>query len=269
MSQTLGNIWLIATTEIKRTIVTKKGLISLAAFSLVWLLLLLTVIYRAPVLIANGSSIGSMFGFGKVTSLLQWKTPELGAYWFISLYLFPLCTVVFAADQTASDKTRGTLKILTLHTSRTSLFFGRFTGLMLVQGLIIALTLLSAIVVAAVRDLTLLRDAPGQAGFIWINLMVVIAPYTALMALISLFAKSGMQAVNYAVILWILILLAIYLLSKYFPEAQLLKGIFPGAQVGELVQHYNWSALKTMIIPSVQTLVFLSAGLFFMHRIDL
>ena len=85
MPQTLSNICLLAATEIKRTLVTKKGLISLTAFTLVWLLLLLTVIYKAPELIASGSSIGSMLGFGKVTALLQWKVPELGAYWFISV----------------------------------------------------------------------------------------------------------------------------------------------------------------------------------------
>lgn len=269
MFQSISNIWLIAITEIKRTLITRKGLISLAAFALVWMLLLLTVIYRAPALIANGSAIGSMLGAGKITSLLNWKVEELGAYWFISLYLFPLCTVVFAADQTASDRTRGTLKILTLHTSRASLFFGRFTGLMLVQGLIIALTLLSTVVVAALREPALIADSINHAVFIWVNLMIVIAPYTALMALISLFAKSGMQAVNYAAILWILFLFAVYFLSSRFPEAQLLKSFFPGAQVSELVGHHDWTALKTVPIPAIQTIVFLAAGLFFMHRIDL
>lgn len=263
------NITLIAFTELKRTLITKKGLISLAAFSLVWLLLLSLLIRRAPTLIANGTAIGSMLGSEKILSLTNWKVPELGAYWFIALYLFPLCSVVFAADQTASDRARGTLKILTLHTTRTSLFFGRFAGLMLVQGAVIALTLLSTIIVAVIREPALFAESINEAGFIWLNLMIVIAPYTALMALISLFAKSGMQAVNYAAILWILFFFAVYWLSNKFPEAQLLKSIFPGTQVGELVSHHDWKSINTMAIPAIQTLAFLLAGLFFMRRIDL
>ena len=265
----MKNITLIAFTELKRTLITKKGLISLAAFTLVWLLLLLLLIRRAPILITNGTAIGSMLGSEKIMSLTNWKVPELGAYWFIALYLFPLCSIVFAADQTASDRARGTLKILTLHTSRTSLFFGRFTGLMLVQGTLIALTLLSTVFIAIFRDPALIAESLSGAGFIWLNLMIVIAPYTALMALISLFAKSGMQAVNYAAILWILFFFAVYWLSSKFPEAQLLKSIFPGAQVSELIQHHDWSSLSTVAIPAIQTFVFLLAGLFFMRRIDL
>ena len=99
--------------------------------------------------------------------------------------------------------------------------------------------------------------------------MIVIAPYTALMAVISLFAKSGMQAMTYASILWIVLLFVIHYLSSRFPEAELLKTIFPGSQVSELVKHHDWSSLVTVIIPAIQTLVFLVLGLFIMHRVDL
>ena len=122
---------------------------------------------------------------------------------------------------------------------------------------------------AAFREPALITDSANHAIFIWVNLMIVIAPYTALMALISLFAKSGMQAVNYAAILWILFFFVVYFLSNKFPEAQLLKSFFPGAQVSDLVGHHDWTALKTVPIPAFQTIVFLAAGLFFMHRIDL
>ncbi len=269
MIQTISNVALIATTELKRTLITRRGLISLAAFALVWLLLLTLLIRRAPMLIANGTTLGSLIESESILSLAKWRVPEFGLFWIIALYLFPMCCVVFAADQTASDKTRGTLKLLTLHTSRASLFFGRFVGLMLVQCTIIALALISTVIVAALRDPSLLMSSLNSSLFIWINLLIVIAPYTALMALISLFAKSGMQAVNYAAILWILLFFAVYWLSSRFPEAAALKSVFPGSQVSELVQHHNWSSLSTALAPALQTLFFLAGGLFLIHRIDL
>ena len=267
--QTLRNTFLIAATELSRTLITRRGLISLGAFALLWLLILTTIIRSAPALVNSSNAIGSMLGSDTIVSLARWRVEEFGVHWFIALYVFPICCVIFASDQTASDKSRGTLKLLTLHTSRTSLFCGRFIGLMIVQGIVIALTLVGTLIVAAIRDPALIGASIGNAGFIWVNLMIVIAPYTALMAVISLLAKSGTQAISYAVYLWVLLLFAIYFLSKYFPEATILKGIFPGSQISDLVAHYDWSSLSTILVPAIQTLVFLTIGLFVMHRIDL
>jgi len=263
------NASLIAFTEIQRTLITKKGLISITAFILVWLVLLLTLIRSAPQLVANGAAIGSMLGAGKIASIGRWQVPEFGLYWIIALYIFPLCGMALSADQTASDKTRGTLKLLTLHTSRTSLFFGRFTGLLLLQGLLLALTLVSTIVVAVLRDTSLLQQSINDTFFIWVNVMIVLAPYTALMALISLLAKSGMQAINYTAIIWILLFIVIYWLSTKIPQVTALKSIFPGAQISNLITHNNWSSLSTTLLPLVQTLIFLTIGLIVIHRIDL
>jgi len=267
--QSLRNTFLIAATELSRTLITRRGLISLGAFALLWLLILTTLIRTAPMLVNSGTSIGAMLGSETIVSLSRWRVAEFGVHWFIALYVFPICSIIFASDQTASDKTRGTLKLLTLHTGRSSLFFGRFIGLMFVQAIVIGLTLVSTLIVAAIRDPSLIGTSIPNAGFIWINLMIVIAPYTALMAVISLLAKSGTQAISYAVYLWVLLLFSIYILTKYFPDAALLKSIFPGSQIGDLVKHYDWSSLTTILIPAVQTLVFLACGFFVINRIDL
>lgn len=267
--QTLRNTYLIAATELSRILITRRGLISLCAFALVWLLILTTIIRSAPMLVQNGASIGSMLGSETILSIARWKVAEFGVHWFIALYVFPIFCVIYAADQTASDRTRGTLKLLTLHTSRSSLFLGRFFGMMAVQSLVIALTLISTLVVVAIREPTLIPDSISNAFFVWINLIIVLAPYTALMAVISLLAKSGMQALTYASILWIVLLFAISWVSSRYPEAELLKTIFPGSQVSTLITHHDWSSLGTMLVPAVQTLVFLVFGLFIMHRVDL
>ena len=269
MMNTLRNIALIATTEMQRTLVTRRGLISLTAFALVWLLLLLIVIQRAPAIITSGTAIGSMFQSESIMSLSQWQIPEFGAYWFIALYLFPFFSVFFSADQTATDRARGTLKLLSLHTTRTSLFFGRFLGVMLVQGIIIALALLSTVVVAMIREPSVLAESLQNTLFIWTNLIIVIAPYTALMAIISLLAKTSMQAINYAAILWILFFFAVYWISNKFPQAAMLKSFFPGSQINDLARFHDWQSLSTALVPAVQTMVLLAGGWLLIERIDL
>lgn len=250
-------------------LVTRRGLISLTALSLVWALLLILIIQKAPALIAGSSTFGSLFGSEKILSLSRWTVPELGAHWALALYLFPLCSVMLSADQTASDKSRGTLKLLSLHTSRSSIFLGRFFGLMLVQGIIITLTLAATLVVVAIRDTAQLADALNHAGYIWINLIVVIMPYTALMALLSLLARSGMQAINYAAILWIGSYIAALWLSNKFPQAVLLKQLLPGAQISALLSHSQWQSFDLLLLPVVQSLAYLALGLIIISRIDL
>ncbi len=266
---TLRNITLIAATELTRVLITRRGLLSLLAFALIWLLIVATLIKQAPALVQNGATVGSLLGSETILSIAQWRVAEFGIHWIIALYVFPLCCVLYAADQTASDKTRGTLKLLTLHTSRSSLFLGRFFGMLAVQSVVIAFTLLCTLVVAVSRDASLLQDSLFNGFFIWINLIIVLAPYTALMAIISLFAKSGMQAISYASILWIILLFSISWVSNRYPEAAALKTIFPGSQIGSLVTHRDWSSLGTITVPAIQTLLFLAIGLFTMRRIDL
>ena len=63
--------------------------------------------------------------------------PKWRCFWCFALYLFPMFSILIAADQFSSDKTRGTLRFLTIRTSRDSLLFGRFLGQILIQGLLI------------------------------------------------------------------------------------------------------------------------------------
>lgn len=269
---TIRNIITIAALELQRVFVTRRGLLLVLATLLVWALVLRYLIYNAAVWLADGSTgraIGSIFNSRLIESLLTWRVAEFSVYWVVALYIFPIFCLTIAADQTASDRTRGTLRLLSLHTTRSSLLFGRFTGLMLVQALLVAITILATLGLALFRDPALLPYALDTALMVFVNVMLLLGAYTAAMALISLFAGSARQATTWAIILWIVLTALTSWIARYYPDAAVLKWFIPGAHISTLLQLNDWQTLQLAPIPILQAAMLLGIGYGLMQRRDL
>ena len=263
---------LICQFELKRLFSTRKGLLYLITFALVWYFILLYPIRFSSDLLGqeqnvrSGGSFLDFFGFG---SLLNWQIPELGVYWHIALIIFPLFTVMTSADQTCSDRERGTLRFLCLRVSRDSLFFGRFAGVMLIHTLLILASLLSTIALAVYRDANLMPAAFNSAMAIVLNLIIVLLPFTAMMAALSVTVSSARQVTVWAILIWSFLAGFISLLSSYLPALELLKILGPGYQVAALSQLAEWQTLQLAYIPILQSIVLLSIGRWIMRRQNL
>ena len=271
--QPITNLILISLVEVKRLFTTRRGLIALLAFALLWALMLRYLIHPSPGWLASdgrGHLLASLLFSGRLNALLRWELPELSVLWLTALYLFPMLTLVLAADQTTSDRLRGTLRVLSLHSNRASLFLGRFTGQLLCQFILVCAALASVTVVIMIRDVALLSTVMKSLPVILCNIMLVILPYTALMALLSLFAKSARQATVLAVIVWIVMTILISWLHSRFAQLPAETGlIIPGAQIPLLLQYNDWQSLRLAFIPIVQTAVLLLIGYGVFSRSDL
>ena len=263
---------LICQFELKRLFSSRKGLLYLITFALVWYFILLYPIrFAADMLgqeknITSGISFLEFFGFG---SLLNWQIPEMGVYWHFALIIFPLLAVMTSADQTCSDRDRGTLRFLCLRVSRDSQFFGRFAGMMLMQTLLIFISLLSTVALAVYRDFNLLPLAFNSAMAIVVNLIIILMPFTAMMAALSATVKSARQATVWAILIWSFLAGIISALSSYLPALDMLKILVPGYQMSALSQLAQWQALQLAYIPLLQSVVLLSIGRWVMHRQNL
>lgn len=269
---TIRNIVTIASLELQRVFTTRRGLLLVTAFVLIWALILRYLVSNAAIWLADGSSgrmISSIFNSRLIESLLTWRVAEFSVFWVLALYLFPLFCISIAADQTASDRTRGTLRLLSLHATRSSIFFGRFTGLMLVQALLLALTIIATMALVAFRDAVLMPAAIDTALMVFVNVLLVIGAYTAAMAVISLFAGSARQATTWAIIFWILLTVLTRWLAHYYPDAGALKWIIPGAHISSLLQFNDWNTLQLAPVPLLQCTMLLAIGYGLMKRRDL
>lgn len=267
----MHSIRVLAQYELNRLFMTRRGLLSLTAFALVWFLVLRYAIYGAAQFFmadAPGGLIVSFFNSSVINNLMSWQIPELAVFWVISLYLLPIFCIALTADQTASDRARGTLRLLHLRSTRDDIFFGRFIGQMLILLMLILLALITTVILVILRDDALLIPALRLSVILLVNLMLVLLPYTALMAWVSSMARSARQATLYAVIIWIVCSLVSGWLSSRFPGLWGLDKILPGAQVSSLLQLSGWNTLSLSYIPLIQTIVLLLLGRWMMQRSD-
>lgn len=264
-----NSVLLICQFELKRIFATRKGLLYLVTFAIVWYFILFYPIRYASDLLgrqqssAHGGSFFEFIGFG---SLMNWQIPEFGVYWRFALIMFPMLCVIITADQTCSDRDRGTLRFLTLRITRSSLFFGRFAGAMVTQTLLILVTLATTLGLAVFRDGTLLSDGLNSSIAIAVNLFLVLLPFTAMMAALSATVKSAKQSTTWAILIWSFLAGIISALSSYLPALANLKILIPGYQMTELAQLSEWQPLQLAYVPLLQTLVLLVIGYWIMSR---
>jgi ABC-type transport system involved in multi-copper enzyme maturation permease subunit len=257
------NTWLITRFELFRLFGSPRGWFALAAFAVIWFLILRYPIFEASSALQQADTqamLSRVFGMIGMYKLMAWPLPELIVYWLISLVLLPLAVVITSADQTCSDRSRGTLRFLTLRTSRDTIFFGRFLGQWLVQGLLIVISLVATLGLAVWRQHSLSLPALEAALIMALNLVIVLAPFTALMALCSVLVRSSKLAVCLAIVGGGVLVGLISWAGWYFPDVLRLLQYMPGAQVPALLSNQGWSTFKEVTLPLVQTVVLLALG---------
>ncbi|QYJ73774.1 ABC transporter permease subunit [Shewanella sp. FJAT-52076] len=265
----MTHVWLIARQEVIKGFFNLRGLIALVAYCLVWGLILYYPIRSAAKYIADPhmrQTLSEMLGVVSPKYLLSWDVPELSLFWVISLYWFPLFAILSSADQFASDKSRKTFRFLVQRTGREALFFGRVVGQLLLQSAYIITAGLATLVLTLFREPDLAGAAIGDGIVVLLNLLIVIMPYIALMALLSLYANSARQATLFAVLVWCVLAIVSALAAYYVPSLPSLDWLLPGSQIEMIVDNTPMGALLHAPLPLVQTAVLLFIGLVYMKR---
>lgn len=262
----------IAVNEWARLFLSKHGWLAMTAFGLIWALFLLYVIAPAARFIVTGEA-GFLLSLLKdqvgVSAFNSWQSVEVGLYWAFALYLLPFFTMISSADQIASDKSRGTLRFFALRTSRSALLFGRFIGQYLIQLFIIFITLVSVLALIAYHSTDSLTIALPEVPIVFVNLALVLMPFVAMMALVSVVAQSAKQAVLFAIVGWIALWIILGYVQNNFGPIDILDWVLPGAQRRGLITSSGWETLNFASIPIVHTVVLLGLAWIAMKRSDL
>lgn len=264
-----NHLLLISQFEIKRGFATRKGLLSLVTFAVIWYFILLYPLRFAAGLLVQENGLKqsfSLFDFIGFGSIQRWSIPEFDVFWHFALMIFPMLSITLAADQTCSDRERGTLRFIVLRSSRDRIFLGRFTGVMLIQALLIAAAAFSTLALVLTRDASLISSALPNLFALIVNLVVIVLPFTAMMAALSAQVKSARQASLWAILIWTFMAGIINGLAYYVPGLDFLKLLIPGYQLSELAQLSGWRTLQLAYIPFLQSLILLAFGRWIMAR---
>jgi hypothetical protein len=264
-----NHLLLINAFELKRGFATRKGILSLVTFAVIWYFILLYPLRFAAELLVQEKglqaefSIFELIGFGAIQ---HWPIPEFGVFWHFSLMIFPMLSIMLAAGQTCSDRERGTLRFIVIRSSRDSVFFGRFIGAMVIQALWISAAAFSTFALTLTRDASLLSFALPDLPILIVNLIFVVLPFTAMMAALSAKVKSARQATLWAILIWMFLAGIIGSLAYYLPVLAFLKCLIPGYQLSDMAQLSGWRTLSLAYIPLLQSLILLISGRWIMAR---
>ncbi|NND91814.1 MAG: ABC transporter permease subunit [Granulosicoccus sp.] len=265
-------VLLVARDEVLRLLSTRRGLLALLGFLLIWAAVLNYGILPAARFFTGASESGLSELVLPRLGLSEWQhwpAPALAVYWVVSLYLLPLMALITSADQTASERSRGTLRFLVLRCSRLEIFIGRFAGQCVIMGLVILATLASVLIVILAQSPVQFAASLAHSPVILINLVLLVLPYIALMAWVSVMARSARQATLYAVIIWLGVSLLVGFLQSRLGGLTILDWALPGSQVSQLLRLSGWQTLTLAPIPVIHTVVLLLIGGFLMGRRDL
>jgi hypothetical protein len=264
-----NHLLLICQFELNRNLTTRKGLLSLLTFAVIWYFILLYPLRFAAGLVAQNQGLNqhfSLFEFIGLGSIQHWSIPEFDVFWQLALIIFPMLSISLAADQTCSDRERGTLRFIVLRSSRDRVFFGRFTGVILIQTLLISAAAFSTLALILSRDASLFFSAIPDLLALIVDLVLIVLPFTAMMAALSAQVKSARQATLWAILIWTFMASIISSLTYYVPGLDFLKSLIPGYQLAELAQLSGWQALQLAYIPLIQSLILLALGRWIMTR---
>lgn len=266
----------IALYEITRLLQSRRGWLSILAFVLVWAVIFRFAIWPASAFLRrSGDSpfLAWLLDRLNASEVTLWSVPELGVYWYFSIVLLPWFCVVLMADQTASDRARGTLRFLHLRATRWQIYFGRLLGQLLLMLVLILITVLSTLIVAAYHDAAVATPGLQHISKIVPHLMLAIMPFAALMALLSILSGSARQAILIAMIGWIIVSFTLWLLQSRLalPTSVgiLLQWVLPGSQLSILRAMQLPLNPVVYWVPLIQTLLLLGAGAWVARRIDL
>ena len=268
IQQSLFRMWALAKFELIRLFLTKRGMLAILAFITTWFLILYYPVNSAVTIVASDGFKGmaeDTFGILGLSALLQWQVAEFTIYWLIALYSFPIFALGASSDQTCADRTRGTLRFISLRATRNEIIFGRFIGQVLIIAILILLTLLATTTMAWLRESALGVPALLKASDLFVQLIIVVLPFIALTSFFNSFLRSAKLTSVVTLLFFGLGALFISLISYNLSIAHYLNYIFPGVQLSDIVGQDKLT-LVHYSIPLIQTGCYLALASIFMKR---
>ena len=271
MNINLSRLAIIITFEIERLFKTKRGLLALLAFATIWFIILYYFVGSASAIVSSASFEGmaqQLFGTLGLSALLDWPVAEYAIYWLVAVYFFPSFSLLVCSDQFCSDKHRGTLRFITLRSSRAELILGRYLGQVLIMAILILMTSIATTILAISRDLSLLMPSLQIGAKLILELIIVVMPFIALMTLLNTVVNSARLAIVTATLIFALGPLCLAFIKYQFGQVFYLNMLFPGEQISNILSQSHTSTSQ-YILPLAQTLLLLITSHLLMKRASL
>ena len=249
--------------EFSQVFAGRRGLFSMIVFAIFWLIVLFYPVRYAAEAMSNPdispyfSGVLDLLG---LETLKNWNVKEMAVYWLFSLYLFPMFVLLISADQLISERARGGLRFLLLRTSRNEIYWSRFLAHLVIHTALILSTLLLCSMIVVINRPESWFDVITLLPIVLVNLIIVIAPFTAMMSFLSVVIDSVRMATFVAIVFLMFGSMLILGVSHYLPPLSFAVHLVPGSKVIEIANEIPQQALLFSLVPLLQTVFFAGLG---------
>ena len=240
--------------EMARLFKTRRGLVVLVLFGIMWTMSMFLINYLYESASEN---------LTQLTKAGELYTGPLPMYfiWAVGLFVFPLVPMLLCTDLLVSDLQRGTVRFLLLRSTRVDFVIGRFLGQ------IINLTILVYV------GLTITLGLFNYWGYIQpleqlitlaiygANFLILCLPILGMVALFSTFATKPLRVMLWCMLFWSTSSMFIWCMPDPFGIIHWVGYLVPGHQIDDLVQLKSWETFKLAPIAIGQTAIFLALTL--------
>lgn len=260
-----------ASYDLKRSLYGPKIILIGASFILVWGLILRYVVINAA------QFVDQQMGFDGANFMLEniglegltlWPSSQLAVFWVFVLYLLPLVCISLSADILINDRSQKRLRFWQLRSHRLSLLFGRILSKFITLGVLMGLALMSCLVVIADQQPENLAASLASASLMSVCLMVSCLPFIALMGVIAYASQTPFRATLLAILVWGLGSVLINWLAGYFPWLSSLNYLIPGSQLEALRGASAGDCLELLVLPVLQSVIYVVAASLLWLRAD-
>ena len=253
--QQMRQMGLLILQELQQTFASKRGLITTGVFLAVWVLILLYPVRYAAYAMVNPDIkpffLSALEFFG-LRTLSTWPVKELAVYWVFALYNFPLFVIMVSVDQMISDRARGGLRFILLRTDRTTLLLGRMLSHIFIHSILLLSTLVICSGLVLYNDVNNAVPLIQTAPLVYVNLLLMVLPFIALMTFLSVVMKTIRSALLWTFGILFFGAFIIAMVSQYVPLAKFLVYTLPGVQLRIVANQLPLDALLLAYIPLLQ-----------------
>lgn len=242
--------------EISRLFRTKRGLVVLALFVILW-----TLIMLGPIKWIAEKSMMLPTGAVPLEAVSNWSSLAMAAVWSIGLFSFPLVPFLLCTDLFVSDLQRGTVRFLLLRATRVDFVVGRFLGqtinltVLVYIGMTITLFCFNYWgIVEPIEQLTTFLICGA-------NFLILCLPMLGMVALFSTFATKPLRVMLWCVLFWSTSSIAIWCAPNPYGIMDWISYLIPGHQIDELIQLRGLDTFQLAPVALGQTLIFLALTL--------
>ncbi|NQY66058.1 MAG: hypothetical protein HRT38_20745 [Alteromonadaceae bacterium] len=134
--------------------------------------------------------------------------------------------------------------------------------------MLIAVTLIATLSIAAYRDASLLFVGLGEAFYVYINILFVVLPFIALMSFFNSFTRSSRLVVIVTLLFFSIVPLIIGFIEYKLGINTYFSYILPGGHLSDIINQKDL-LMSTYVIPVMQMCGYLLLGNIVMKRSSL